>query len=51
MPKLRHNTELVEVNKEKLPDNISSSLTKGITQKRILRINLVPIICLRNLMS
>ncbi|MCW8419259.1 hypothetical protein OQJ18_01230 [Fluoribacter dumoffii] len=37
MPKLRHNTELVEVNKEKLPDNISSSLTKGITQKRILR--------------
>ncbi|MCW8398025.1 hypothetical protein OQJ26_04365 [Legionella sp. PATHC038] len=37
MPTLHHDIELKEVKKEKLPDKIASSLSKGITEKRILR--------------
>ncbi|QMT60894.1 hypothetical protein [Legionella sp. PC997] len=36
MPKLPHNIELIEVNKEELPPLIASSLSKGITEKKIL---------------
>ncbi|HHF7367454.1 TPA: hypothetical protein ACPSKY_002588 [Legionella bozemanae] len=36
MPKLHPNIELVEVKKEELPEKIASSLSKGITEKRIL---------------
>lgn len=36
MPKLHPNIELVEVIKDTLPEKIASSLSKGITEKRIL---------------
>ncbi|WP_454781802.1 hypothetical protein [Legionella sp. WA2022007384] len=36
MPKLPHNIELKEVKKEELPSKIASSLSKGITEKKIL---------------
>ncbi|CAM2925848.1 Uncharacterised protein [Legionella steigerwaltii] len=36
MPKLHDDIELVEIKKDKLPNKIASSLSKGITEKRIL---------------